>query len=272
MTLISILVTLRAETDALLPRDIGRAVYSLMLDNLNRVERGLAEQIHAGDGPKPLTCSGILNGRGNRDGMAVKAGDPYYFRVTGLTERVSGALAAALLTDAPLSVELDRQPFQVVETCCDGETNPWCGRTSYETLAAAHMLSGDAPPRDVTFSFASPVAFKSGGAQMPLPLPGLVFGSLVDRWNSFSPVRLSPDLRRYGEEQMAISRYRLHSRPVDQKQGALRIGAVGRVTYTSLRRDRYWQGVMGLLADFALYSGVGVQTTTGMGQTRRMES
>jgi CRISPR-associated endoribonuclease Cas6 len=79
------------------------------------------------------------------------------------------------------------------------------------------------------------------------------------------------DLRRYGEEQMAISRYRLQSRPVDQKQGALRIGAVGRVTYTSLRQDRYWQGVMGLLADFALYSGVGVQTTTGMGQTRRIE-
>jgi CRISPR-associated endoribonuclease Cas6 len=270
MTLISILVTLRAETDATLPRDIGRAVYSLILDNLNRVERGLAEQIHAGDGPKPLTCSGILNGRGNREGMAIKAGDPYYVRVTGLTERVSGALAAALLADAPASIELDRQPFQVVEATCDEEANPWCGRTGYETLAAAQMLSSVAPPRQVTLSFGSPVAFKSGGVQMPVPLPGLVFGSLVDRWNCFSPVRLSPDLRRYGEEQMAISRYRLQSRPVDQKQGALRIGAMGRVTYTALRQDRYWQGVMGLLADFALYSGVGVQTTTGMGQTRRI--
>lgn len=270
MSLIAILLTLHAETDATVPRDLGRAVYAAVLENLNRVAPGLAAQIHSGDGPRPLTCSGILNGDGNYNGMQVKAGQPYYVRVTGLTGEVSAALAATLVVDPPACIELDRHRFILAAAVCDGEQSPWAGRTSYEALAAAQMLSDGAPPRQVTLSFASPVAFKSGGMQMPLPLPGLVFGSLVDRWNSFSPVRLSPDLRRFGEEAMAISRYRLHSRPVAQKGGAVRIGGVGRITYTALRQDRYWQGVMALLADFALYSGVGVQTTTGMGQTRRV--
>jgi CRISPR-associated endoribonuclease Cas6 len=41
------------------------------------------------------------------------------------------------------------------------------------------------------------------------------------------------------------------------------------MTYRALGADRYWLGVINLLADFAFYSGVGVQTTTGMGQVRR---
>ncbi|NJN81941.1 MAG: CRISPR system precrRNA processing endoribonuclease RAMP protein Cas6 [Caldilineaceae bacterium] len=99
-------------------------------------------------------------------------------------------------------------------------------------------------------------------------LPGLVFGSLVERWNAFSPVTLSPEMRRFGEEMVAISRYHLQSRPVAQKNQGLRIGGVGEATYRALAGDRYWLGVMQMLADFALYSGVGVQTATGMGQVR----
>ena len=107
-----------------------------------------------------------------------------------------------------------------------------------------------------------------------LPLPGLVFGSLVERWNAFSPVTLSGEMRRFGEERIALSRYRLESRAVVQKaaqqQRALRMGGVGRATYTALGGDRYWLSVMHMLAQFALYSGVGVQTATGMGQVRQV--
>jgi CRISPR-associated endoribonuclease Cas6 len=105
---------------------------------------------------------------------------------------------------------------------------------------------------------------------VPVPMPGLVFGSLVERWNAFSPITLSPDMRRYGEEVMAISQYSLRSAPVAQKAQGLRIGGVGEVTYRALSSDRYWIGVMHMLADFALFGGVGVQTATGMGQVRKV--
>ena len=269
--LIAITLKLRAETSATLPRDLGRAVYAATLAHLNRVEAGLGAHIHDGDGPKPITCSGLLNGRGTRQGTPIAAGAAYYVRVTGLTARVSQGLEAAFCTEPPAGLELDGHPFQVVCTTCDAAQDGWSGRATYEALASAQLIRSDPPPRRATLHFASPVAFKSGGLQVPLPLPGLVFGSLATRWNAFSPIALSPEIRRFGEERIAISRYRLQSRPVQQKQGALRIGGVGRATYTALSGDRYWLGVMQMLADFARFGGVGVQTATGMGQARRSD-
>lgn len=269
--LISIVYTLRSESDVTLPRTLGRANYAAVLAALNRVEPGLGGHVHEGDGPKPLTCSDILNGQTSRAGTHIQAGTDYYLRVTGLTEWVSRGLHAALLAEPPPTWELDHHHFQVVETTASAEAHGWAGQTRYEALAAGQMLQGGAPRRQVTLDFASPTAFKSAGVQVPVPLPNLVFGSLVDRWNQFSPIVLSPDVRRFGDEMVAISRYRLESRPVQHKQGALRIGGTGRVTYTALGGDRYWLNTLQMLADFALYSGVGVQTATGMGQTRRKE-
>jgi len=38
-----------------------------------------------------------------------------------------------------------------------------------------------------------------------------------------------------------------------------------------LTQDRYWLNVLHLLAAFAFYSGVGYQTTSGLGQVRQVE-
>ena len=77
-------------------------------------------------------------------------------------------------------------------------------------------------------------------------------------------------MRRFGEEVMTISHYHLRSVPVAQKAQGLRIGGVGEVTYRALSSDRYWLGVMHMLAAFARFSGVGIQTATGMGQARKV--
>jgi CRISPR-associated endoribonuclease Cas6 len=55
---------------------------------------------------------------------------------------------------------------------------------------------------------------------------------------------------------------------MDHKNQALRVGAVGRVAYAILQDD--YLLTANLLADFALYAGVGVQTAAGMGQCRRL--
>jgi CRISPR-associated endoribonuclease Cas6 len=105
---------------------------------------------------------------------------------------------------------------------------------------------------------------------VPLPLPGLVFGSLLERWNAFAPIAFPPEARRYAEECLAVSRYELSSRPVPVKSRGLRVGGVGQVTYTALNYDRYWLSVLAVLAEFARYSGVGAGTTMGLGQCRRV--
>lgn len=102
-----------------------------------------------------------------------------------------------------------------------------------------------------------------------MPLPAWVFASLLERWNAFAPVALPDEARRFAQECLALSAYRLSTRMVAVKEGGLRAGAVGEARYTATRFDRYWLSVIHLLADFALFAGVGVGTSVGMGQARR---
>lgn len=268
--LIAITLTLTSPTDTTVSATLGRANYAATLRALQALDPALGPHIHDGDGPKPLTCSGILNGSARRDSQQIIADEPYFVRITGLTATVSQALAAALLETPPTTWSLDHHDFQLVAVTCDPAADPWSGQTTYETLAAAQLLQGERPNRQATLRFVTPTTFTSNNMTVPVPLPSLVFGSLVERWNTFSPVTLSPEMRRFGEEMVALSRYRLESKAVPQKNKGLRIGAVGEATYTALGGDRYWLGVLQMLADFANYSGVGAQTAQGMGQVRRV--
>ena len=269
--LVSIVITVESDSERLLPRNVGRGHYAAILQRLAAVDARLATAIHDGDGPKPLTCSDILNGRSNRDGTRLEPGVPYYLRVTGLTQDVSQALLEGLLQKPPCTMELAHHLLHMTGCTAEEAEHGWAGSTTYEALAAHQMLPSGSIPKQVTMQFASPTAFKQAGRHMPLPLPDLVFGSLVERWNAFSPLALSPEMRRFGAEMLVLSRYRLQSRPVAQKNGALRVGGVGTATYRALGGDRYWLATMQMLAEFARYSGVGVQTASGMGQTRRLQ-
>ncbi|MCL4861805.1 MAG: CRISPR system precrRNA processing endoribonuclease RAMP protein Cas6 [Caldilineaceae bacterium] len=268
--LTSLVLTLTAEADAVLPAQLGRAHYAETLALIRRHDPALAAQIHASDGPKPLTCSGLLGAPAARQSFTVHSGRQYAVRITSLTPALSELLMATLATQPPSHWTLHGHSFAVCAVASQPEEHPWAGAATYEALAAAQLLQPAQLPRQVTLEFASPTAFRSAGMTVPVPLPDLVFGSLVERWNHFSPITLSPEMRRYGAERVALSRYRLESQAVGQKDQGLRIGAVGQATYTALGGDRYWLALLQMLSDFARYSGVGVQTATGMGQARRV--
>jgi len=267
--MIALSLRLESLADARLPFGVGRANHAATLAHLRTVDPGLADALHNANGPKPFTCSDLIGAKAGREGLDVRAGQPLRVRLTGLTPPVAQALTT-LLEKPPATWTLAGHAFQVTDAVCDPEQDPWTGRSSYEALAAARLLGKSAPTPRVTLRFSAPTGFKSKGVHMPVPLPELLFGSLVDRWNAFSPVTVSPDMRRFAAEMIAISRYELRSRAVSQKGGGVRMGGVGTVTYRALGGDRYWWRVMQMLADFAQYSGAGVQTATGMGQVRRV--
>ena len=238
--LIAITLQLESDKPVRLPPYLGRANYAATLSRLGELDADFVQALHDSDKPKPLTCSGILNARGSRQGTRIESGQPYYVRVTGLTEQISVLLQQSLLTQTPAVWELDHHCFRVAAAVCDAAEDNWSGVADYQALATESILVPDRTARTVTLRFATPTAFRSKEMQMPIPLPSLVFGSLVDRWNTFSPVALSAEMRRFAEECIAISKYRLQSRPVVQKNGALRMGGVGEVTYRALNGDRYW--------------------------------
>jgi CRISPR-associated endoribonuclease Cas6 len=271
--LISIVLTLTTDRSATLPAELGRANYTALLARLHRMNPALAAEVHDGNGPKPLTCSGILNPDLRGENVTVRPGRAYHVRVTGLTERISEALAAVLLAHPPSDWDIGHHPFAVQEITCDPARHPWAGESSYAALAQrieAHHERHYALPRTVQLEFSSPTAFRSQEMLIPAPMPALVFGSLLDRWHAFGGLPLDPETRAFTEQAVAISDYHLESRRVPHRDGAFRVGGVGRVAYTLRSTDPYRLAVMGMLADYAFYSGVGVQTASGMGQCRRI--
>jgi CRISPR-associated endoribonuclease Cas6 len=168
-------------------------------------------------------------------------------------------------------VELDYVHFRVVETLWESADHPWASLTSYQKIGAPYLLAKVSAPRRISFKITSPTSFKSKGMHMPIPLPELVFGSLLDRWNLFAPIAFPPEVRRYAGECLAVSRYKLYSRSVPMKSRGVRMGGMGEITYVSLNYDRYWMSVIQTLAMFALFSGVGAGTTMGLGQVQQIQ-
>ncbi len=293
--LLSLVITLRPlpleDPAALLPAWWGRAAHALLLNVVRRYAPALAEEFHdtagepqsaAGDQPgrsqnmiRPFTAS-TLTGRfvhGTLDPQGL-----YTLRFTSLRSDLTGILWQAA-QDGPLApgqvVELDYLKFGVVASHPLSGQAPsptpaahWAALTGYADLSAALLLSKTPAPRRISLEFASPTTFKSGGKHQPLPLPELVFGSLLERWNAFAPIAFPPEARRYAAECLATSRYRLSTRSVALKGGGMRVGAVGSAVYTTLNYDRYWMSLMGVLAGFALFSGVGVGVSLGLGACR----
>ncbi len=282
--LLSLTLSLRPlpSDSAAAPRWWGRAAHALLLQTAAHYNPTLAEALHespSGQAPqaaRPFTAS-TLYGRFNKGALDPQAA--YTLRLTALTADLTAVLLQAA-QDGPLApgqvVELDRLPFQVTgarprRMLPEEDSGHAPDATSYQELSAPLLLARRPAPRRLTLRFTSPTTFKSGGKHLPIPLPELVFGSLLERWNAFAPLAFPPEARRYAAECLAVSRYRLSSRSLPTKDGGLRFGAQGEVTYTSLNYDRYWMSVIGVLAEFARFAGVGAGTAAGMGQCRLVE-
>ncbi len=292
MELLSLVLTLRPATTAPLPPRLGRAAHAILLARIGARDPALAEMLHASDASRPITASELMGGRqGNR---RVSPEQFYTLRYIALTAATAAALAQAFspgdtltfegvdftveaVTDGGWRMAGDEPDSQNPKSTIENQLSPWAAWDDYQSLAARYLLPSDAtPPSRWPFMLASPTAFKTQGQTQPLPLPELFFGSLVKRWNTFAPMALPEEgLKRYAGEMLVISRFSLRSAPGwDRGQGehrGIRIGSIGKVTHTALNRDRYWLAVLSLLAAFALYAGVGMQTTMGMGQVRQIE-
>lgn len=255
-----------------LPRDLGRPSHALFLRLMSEHDAALAESLHQSDDLKPFTCSGVFGGRRRAETLHVAPGDALWIRYTGLTAPVSHFLfaLAARAQAGPFPIELEGVTFRVTGATLDASVHPYAGSAAYEQLSALYLLARDVPASCFDLRFVSPTAFRAKGQNLPLPLPGSVFGSLLDKWNAFAPIAMPDDARRFAEECLALSRFHGRTRLLRGKAGAVQVGFVGSARFAATNRDRYWLSLMNVLADFAFYAGVGRLTTQGMGQARRV--
>lgn len=115
---------------------------------------------------------------------------------------------------------------------------------------------------------------QDGGKRMEIwPRPELVFGSLARTWSLYSPLALSvgrEDLAWMVTEGVIVNRYELRSQML-QFPKHKQVGFTGDCIY-ECAEDTKLAPILEMLADFALYAGIGYKTTMGMGQARRLTS
>jgi len=273
--LLSWVLKLEPEKPATVPANLGREAHAWFLGRVRAADEALAAELHGGQGLRPFTVSNLWElGRERGPEATLLPARTYTLRVTSFSPALSELLKSKVIPDAPERLSLAEGSLRVAGSTLDPAEHPWAGEATFQEMVQRFTLAAEAP-RTVGLRFASPTAFRVTGKKqaVPLPLPQLVFGGLLDKWNAFSPIQVHPDVRRFAEECLVVSSYRLQTRPVAFGEGERGVvpGFVGACRYYVEVYDRYWIGLIQLLAGFSLYAGVGLRTTMGLGQARRQE-
>lgn len=124
------------------------------------------------------------------------------------------------------------------------------------------------PARRAVFGFCSVTYFSRSGRWYPLPDPVLLYGGLTRRWNLFAPpyAQVSEADEKALLSAVALSAYDTASQVADLGAGR-RIGFTGNAVYTLTgdHADHTTASLFSALTLFAAASGVGAQTTHGLG-------
>ncbi len=142
------------------------------------------------------------------------------------------------------------------------DSQPWANCCGYAQLyeLASHS------DRHIAFSFCTPTTFRQGRYDASLPTRECVFSSLIHRWNKYSALPISEEVVEF----IFPSFFDIRTEVISDNRSKL-IGCVGEINYRILGEapaDAVKQ--INVLADFALYSGVGRKTPMGMGMVRRL--
>lgn len=220
------------------PQDLGGAIRALVFNWLATADAGLASRLQRDNCP-PFTVAVQSN-----------ASDGLLLRITLLQRELLAPLLWGLRDDLGTEILLADIP------CRLGKWVDIAHKCSFESLCQV-------PSQEViALEFFSPTSFKQNQLIQPFPLPELVFGNLLRRWNTFAPVELQfPKL----EWQGLTCAYELKTQVLHLKGGA-EIGTTGWVRYEFPNPEQ--AAFATTLAHFAGFAGVGRKTAMGMGQVR----
>jgi CRISPR-associated endoribonuclease Cas6 len=247
-----------------------RSTWTLSLSESTALPRSygleLVKELHQrmglaiGDETIPsVTFSGLLGAIAtSKDFLSFSPEERYQLSLCGLQESASKAIASLDLSD---TLEFLGAKFQV----SDREDEI----TSYETLYHSLVATEPEPVQRFELQFLTPTAFAQNRLYLPLPVPTLMFRSWLERWNHFAPVYLGSDeLIEYLGEAVALSHHRLQTRSFQVHTNKIS-GYTGNARLHILSRtDPLLANVANLLIHYTKFTGTGIKTRLGMGQTQ----
>ena len=212
-----------------------------------------------GEGCPPIAFSGLVGRtQWSPEGVTFYPEEPYEMVLSGLREGESKAIAQL---DLGTALEFLGGVFRVSDRHDDV--------TYYESLYQVFVGNEPEGDRRIGLRFLTPTSFSQDRLNLPLPVPGLMFRSWLERWNAFSPVFLgNADLLGYLVEGVALSYYRTQTQTYRLPKGVV-TGFRGEVTLNVVTRtDGLLANVAILLAQYGQFCGTGMKTRLGMGHTK----
>jgi len=265
-TLYAVLLKLKADGDAIISPTQGHHAHGLFLALIRQSSPGTADELHASDSMKPFTIS-PLQGKFQRatKNLKIIGGYEYSIRVTFLKENVFAYFMDATLKAVSQPLRLESAIFHIDHMILHQGDSPFCRHQGYQELFAEAQ-----PARKISLQFLSPTAFRSGGKRNVLfPEARLVFGSYLNRWQYYSPVKINEAIVKALSD-IVVTRYKLNTH-ILHFNGYQEIGFEGNCTFElPSDLDEVAVKTVNALADFAFYCGTGAKTSMGMGQTRRI--
>jgi CRISPR-associated endoribonuclease Cas6 len=254
----AVVLSLTLESEEPPPADFGRYSHAALLHLVNMLNPLLARRLHGQAAVKPFTISFLHDSL--KDGRLL-------MRVTSLEPVLTSILGHLTGEFVQPIISLGTSHFSVNYAGDSADILPWIG---WQTIG--ELVEQEEASKSATLVFASPTSFSFGRRKIPLPLPELVFGGLLRKWNAFSPAPFPRELQGMFKEQLAISEIRnLNTRMLDFGRYKEK-GFTGQVTFEALGSwNQEELRAFNTLADFAFYAGVGYKTTMGMGLTSRVQ-
>lgn len=267
----------------------GRAIQKTFIDALTAVGYAdFGDESHRESERRPYTVSS-LNGLSNDDNGFLLPGRRFHLRLTSLNDAVFSALVRATEMGAPLGLGAEltmiNQPFAIRGMTADQLPAAF---QSYEEIWETRPASQEEQDSPIGLQIASPAYFKitdlercypltfighESGLVCHMPLPALFFQSLFEKWNTFAPSGLHIDDEAITTFHRKVfpARMELQSESVKLtftgKPPVFHIGCAGYVSYNAGKRSPpEVRRILEIMMNYALFAGVGHDTTFGFGQ------
>lgn len=257
---------LKVTADSSLPISHGRLLHAAFLDLVRQKDGVLSERLHDSN-VKGFSTGTLLfpDSRKAYGKIIVKEGDYAYWNVTSIDAELS-----RFVNDNGLhgTVRIGRAVFEVTGMRAEGPMDVLPAFVGvHEIMDYAMILSRN---DSMTFRFLTPTAFRYYDVDYPFPRPDFIFGSLAEKWNTFTEdvVLDVESIKQIAAQYLIPIQWNGESCRVNitEKKGVT--GFVGTYTFSLRQLPVEHRQVMFTLALFAMYSGVGRLAAQGMGRVR----
>lgn len=246
-------IVLRLHTvNGVLKNNISKQFHGFLFNRLKEFNSCLSYKIHNSD-IKPFTISQLMK---DKIGLWIK--------ISFLTDELILNMMPVLEACVGNQYSIGNYDIVIDKIVYFSNENNWVCSNEYldiVTMPISYKLK---------FEFLTPTTFKQGTHLLPLPIPKLIFKSILKKWNEFSPYPMANlDLEEI-ENVVVLSGYNIKTEKVEFGNFSS-VGFVGNVTFNILKSaDESLVKSLNVLSNFIIYSGVGYKNTMGMGICRRL--